>query len=752
MRAVAVFLALIISAAAPCALAQSSQSACHIIVVDITGRAIGDAEIVAKSGSSEHVLGHSDERGAFGPIMLEPLAVFARIGTRVSAPVTLHTGTVQLVVPLALVGSVSAHASAPGHYVNEGSALALVSGDVASSLSYMPNYRSQSEGGSGGQSLDGVPLPLPPAAPGGASQSVLPSDLVSSFTATQVDDGTVTPNFHVLAPTQDHRLAMTAGLNENDGSLLKGELSGTGGKLGYAVAIAGGANGGTLAGQRFADVSGASYDHSSNAAHVDGSLSLAYAVGSTQINAVAIATRSRSADIFTDRPGTISAGIGPGNQTRANSFFSYVMATQSHGAFSYHALISNFSGSSTDDASQALFEDQPIGSVTGFHYGGTYGEVALTHKRGANALTAKASLTSVATTAFSRYLTTSLQDTVRATSGEYMLGLEHGSGANGYGASVDLVQRGSIFPGSTFEARLHARREIAGADVHVAFVHADAQTQQAYAVGAYQLSAPNAADITCAGTATVNGPSRLDRRHPSADTLSTQVEAPFAGGHLGVGGFLAYGRDTLVSATTASALPLPGGYVDAVAGYLSALCPGQTLAPSQLYLRQYVSVPHTIGREFYATYSRRFGDFGATLSYEVYSLQATDVASMDPSFPTTLLVGRQVDGVPLQRGSLLLSHTHGRTLAAIALQYVGANNASHLPAHTTFSLGLREPFGPGALSLSVQNLFGAYEGRFRSPQDAVPYTSSGAPIPTLATPMQRTWSLRYLIPLTAHPS
>jgi hypothetical protein len=721
-----------------------------IVVADESGHAVSGADVIECVGTTETVIGRSGEDGTLTVTRHESAELFARLGPRVSPRVFSHDGTVRLVMPLALIGAIAARrADGSTPLVTESSATALVAGDVASALGLVPNYRSQREGGSGRQMLNGVPLELPTAPRNGGSgdEPGIPSDLVESFSAAQADDGSISPNYHILAPTAATKLRFALGATQWDGGLWKLSLSGTSHKFGYAFVAAGGGDGGVLAHDVFSDASGMTYDHSTRAHHLDGSLSLAYAIGATQISVVAIGSHKRSSDILTAMPSEIATGEGPGNDTTTSSTFGYVLASQAHGRDSYHLLHAIFAGGLSDDANAASFAGTPAGSLGGYRYSGTYDEAAITRNFNAASLTAKVAATHVRTAAFAEYLGTSYGTSSSAGYQSFSLAYESSSAPDGYGASLSTFRRSGIFPGGGIEANLHVRRMIGGTQFRLTATHTQAQTQQAYSAGAYQLGSPSSATVTCDPvTATVGAPAQLAGSHPQADTLLGSVERRFANGaRFNAGGFVSNGRDMLVPAAS-SDIALPAGYQSALQRDVSTLCPGAQLPASAIFAQRFVSVPRLNGREWYVAVAVPLGALRADVSYETYSLFAPAIPATLLGGATTLVPGKQIDGVPLHRATFVLSRAKNGTMAALALQYVSDNNAAHLPGHLTASLGVQRTFGRGTLALSVQNALGGYSGTFTSPRYAVPLLTQSGSIPTLATPVRRTWTLRYTLP------
>jgi len=727
----------------------------RVVVADASDHAVSGADVIECDGKSEPVIGQS---GADGTVNVEPhdgAQLFARIGSRVSPRVVVHDGTARLVVPFALIGSTAVrHRGGNSPLITENSATALVAGDVASALGLVPNYRSAREGGSGAQTLDGVPLELPTAPRNGGAGDVpgIPADLIDSFSANQADDGSISPNYHVLAPSAATILRFTGGATQWDGSLWKASLSGTLHKLGYALVAASGGDDGVLAHDTFADASGSTYDHSTQARHRDASISLAYTIGTTQVNLVAISSRKSSNDILTTMPGAIVAGEGPGDVTDSSSTFGYIVANQAHGRDSYHLLHAAFAGGLSDDAAAASFAGLAAGSTSGYDYFGSFDEAAMTRKYNAASITAKLSATRIRTTSFAQYLGASYGGSSPAALESFSLGYESSNAPDGYGATLSTFHRSGIFAGSGVESNVHVRRMIRGTEFRLTATHAQAQSEQAYSAGSYQLGAPSSATITCEpASATVGAPSQLGGTHPQADTLLGSIERRFTNGaRFNAGGFASNGSNMIVPATS-DALALPAGYQSALQADMTTLCPGALLPPSEIFAERYVTVPRLNGREWYTTLEIPVGALRADISYETYSLCAPAIPASLLGGATTLEPGKQIDGVPLHRASFVLSQAQNGTLAAVALQYVSDNNSAYLPGHVTASLGVQRAFRHATLALSVQNVLGGYTGAFISPRYAVPLFTQYGPIPTLASPVRRTWTLRYTIPaVTSH--
>jgi hypothetical protein len=748
MRTLAAGLAIAFAIAVAAPASADTAIATHVVVVDQAGGPVS-AEIL--SGDPAHLvsLGFTDASGVLNVKLADPVLLTARRGTQVSPAVPAVAGDVRLVMPLMELAHVHARLTTPSteQRVDETSASAVAFDDVAQARSLVANYRSHTEGGSGHQTLNGIPLDLP-SGPGASSgdQPGVPSDLIDSFNAVQADDGTITPNYHLLSPTATTRWHFSSGLGSNDTSLWKVGISGTVKKLGYAVAAATGHDEGTLAGATYTDVSGATYDHSTDTRHTDVSLALSQAIGTTQLNAAGFATRRTGNDVDATMPGSIPLGDGPGNSTTSSTGFEYVVASQTHGRDAFHLIDSRFAGGSEDDARDALLAGTAVGSVSGYRYSGSYDELSMTRSFGTASLTAKVTLTHTNTTGYVTGTPFASADTISAGQQTVGLAYEANKGIANYGASIDRARRLGAFEGSSVEVRAHAGATIHGTVLRLSATDAQAQTQDAYSADAYNLAAPTGATVTCGDpSATVTGPSHTDGRHPQADTLDGSVHRELGhGASITAGGFLSDGHDMLVFAQSGLSSSLDPAYRAQLQQNFGVLCPGENLTASDIYVQRYESVPSVLGREWFVDGAIPFGPFRAELSYETYSLYAPTGAPDLANVATALVPGSQLPGVPLHRANALFSYSHRHSIVALALQYTSVNNAENLPGHVTASLGAQIPFGPGVLALSAQNLLGAFSGTYASPRNAVPLGSTGAPVPTLAIPLRPVWSIRYI--------
>ncbi len=728
--------------AAPAAAASASR----ILVTDPSGTPVAYAEIVALAQGRATTLGRTDAAGVALVTLDGPRTLVARVGERASAPVTSEGENIRLVLPLTEIAHVRARSATPqAPTVSASSESAVAFDDVAAARSLLPNYRSHAEGGSGNATLNGVPLQLP-AGPGGRGSHDdpgLPSDLIESFSATAADDGTVTPNYHVLSPNGTRSLKLSSALGGYDSALLKLSTSAVVKKFGYALVAVRGGDDGSLAHQTLTDSSGLTYDHSTGTRHTDASLSLSYQLGTTQINAVGIGSRRTGRDIDDTLPGAVLQGYGPDTATTRSSGFGYVIASQTHGRDSFHLLDARYAGG----AGEAVYGAN--GFSSGYRYSGGYDELAFSRAFGPAALSFKATATQTTTVGYAGANGYEAATLARAGQQTFGVRYERNDGPHGYAAGVDVLHRNGAFAGTALEGNASFRTTAGPYALGLTLLHQQAQTLESYGVGAYQLSPPAAASFTCEQpSATVGAPALTSGSHPHADTLTASLKRRFgSGATISAGGFASEGRDMLVAPTSTLSADLGPAYLTGLQHAFGALCGGAALAPDAIYVHRYQTVPRLRGREAYVDAVIPLGALRGELTYETYSLVAPVVPAPAPGTVSTLIAGHQVDGIPLHRANLLFSYRKAHAVYALALQYVSDNNADALPAHLTATLGAQVPLGPGILSGSLENAFHTYEGAYASPRWAVGLATNGAPVPTIASPLRSTWRLHYTVPL-----
>ena len=401
MRAVCAIAACLAMALGPIGIVRADDGVLvRIAVVDREGRPQADASVFAKEAAGDVVLGRTDADGFVTITAVRGTQLYAGLGGVRSEPAAVASGSLRFVVGLATIGGVTARPSLGSILMTAQSAAAIISGDVTGALNYLPNYRTEAEGGSGALQLNGTPLMLPSSL-GGTSRFSIPSSLVASFSPDQADDGTISPNLHLHTPTatpqQDVALATGSQGLASWQTVFTGRVK----TLGYAFVLADQGTGGNLFGRSFRDASGLAYDHGTNAHQLDTSADLEFPVRGAQVSIVALGSRSAGAQIGSVLPGTLAQGLGPGNLQATSFGDGYVRVSQSRGRDMWTFLDVRFAGAATDDDRNALLALTPIPSYTGYRFSGRYDEVSLTRSFGANSATAKLSSTVSSVVGFS---------------------------------------------------------------------------------------------------------------------------------------------------------------------------------------------------------------------------------------------------------------------------------------------------------------------------------------------------------------
>jgi hypothetical protein len=144
--------------------------AARIAVVDERGAQVADADVFALRNGVLVPLGQASKTGELAVSANPDELLVARSGSRSSAPAKLTGERLRIVLPIAKIGFVRARNDrADEKTVTSASESAVVFDDVALARSLVPNYHSRAEGGSGHQTLNGVPLDLPAGPRGSAS-------------------------------------------------------------------------------------------------------------------------------------------------------------------------------------------------------------------------------------------------------------------------------------------------------------------------------------------------------------------------------------------------------------------------------------------------------------------------------------------------------------------------------------------------------------------------------------------------------
>ncbi len=730
--------------------ATAQDAAIVLTVVNESGQPVSGALIEEVDGRQMHVLGLSDRNGTLVVRVAPQTHIQARSGDAFSEVAIAAGGRpIRLTLRLKVIGSVIASANGARKHVGAQNPASIAAGDVAKALGYVPGYRSAAEGGSGRQSLNGVPLDLPAAPPGTAAQGGgFPSDLVDSFDAVQADDGSFEPDYHLFAPTEQFEWSLSSGADALHGSSWKATMAGPHGKLRYALEAAGGGDQGTLAGMTIADASGLRYDHGDRAHHLDGSLVVDDSIGSVNLALVGVGSRQGNAYILNTKPGAILEGFGPGNSSSQDFGTAYLLATASRGRDSFTAIDVRYNGGGLDDLAHALPTGANLPALSGYRYSGSYDSAGWTRAFGAASLALSLATTSNLSTGFSGGFAGSEASGAQTMDASYKVTRGH----NGAGVSLHASQGEGPFAERTLDASAFETRRIGAIDLRLSVSTAQSQNIEASYATSYSQQPVQTAQLVCSpGTASVVGPSQTGDTHPRSENAILSLSQTTGHATLRGGAFVSRVSNALVMAQVATTSFSPA-YLNALDGFFASICPGQQLLSQDVFVQRLETVPALQQAEWYVDATRRFGSFSIETTYETFA-DVPRCARMGCSTGlgvTTLMSGTQIADVPLHRANVVAAFIGRTTTLALSGRFVSANNAQRLPGYVAIDAGARFRHGSGVLDASVQNAFARYGGRFVSPQYAVALPTTGAPFATLATPVQTTWTLRYTMTFGSH--
>lgn len=707
-----------------------------IVQVTVVGNAAGDvASIFTKALAKDVLVAKTDSHGHATITVPVGTDVFARTLTATSSVGVVQGPSLTLDLRPRIIATVVAHPTLGSTLVNAQSAAAIVSGDVGNSLSYVPNYRSEAEGGSGNSRLNGTSLSLPSLP--GSTNFALSSNLISSFSPDQADDGSITPDYHLTTPTGTSQQATLMRAGTDGLASWRSAFTGPG----YAFVIADQVQQGRLDGLVFPDASGFSYNHSTNAHELDGSADLEFRVGGAQVSAVAFGTNQRGAAVSFVDPGIVPEGPGPGNRQSTQMLDGYIRATQSRGRDNVVLLHVQYAGGQTNDDLLATSQQFPIPSDSGFRFSGRYDEMSLSRSYGNNVATVKVTDTVDNALAFAQP-----EQTLTKSSG---VGFETNYAHTGAGSSLAMTVTANHetgpFTANHVNASIKGARWTADTRYTWSLYSADSQVIETYYADALRLAVPGSADFSCAGHAAfASGPSAVTPNAPHITATTANVTKRLgARTQITVGGFYTVTRNALVVGAESGASPLSPQYMQTLNAQYAYLCGGAPLRASDVYLTRYVTEPVRIGKEAYVSATTSLGVLSLTAGFEIYSATVFGLPETARSSFSTLINGSQIWNVPLHRGSAIFAYSPRRFTAALGLLYTGGNNAAHLPANLNASVGLKIPIRDAALTLSAQNIFHTYDGSFVSTALSEPSSTTGEPVSFFATPMTTTWSLKY---------
>lgn len=715
-------------------IAPPQISTVQVFVRDAAGHPIPAAAIYARDRSAERYIGITGTDGRTTVEAPQGTPIFARWKGGQSQVQVADGGTVDLRFGLQTIDTIVARLPLGSLQTNTTSVAAIISGGVTDALDFVPNYRSQDEGGSGSLALNGTPLTLPP---GQGSHFTVPSDLIASFTPDQADDGSITPNLHLTSPTGTPQQQLSLLTGSQGAEALKGTLTGPG----YAFVVSDRLDEGQLDGQTFTDQSGSTYDHSANEHELSGSADVEFRLGGAHVSAVALADDRRNAGLSFVDPGDVVEGVGPGNTERTNMLDGYIRAAQTRGRDGWTALHVAYGGTDADDDLNAMSEGTPIPSYTGFGYSGRYDMFNFTRRFGQNSATISLSNTATIADSYARPY-----ETVSTSSGTTASFSYNRTGrSSSVTARLSSARETGPFTAAHVNASIEGSRWTNATHLNWAAYTAQTQTIETYYAQALRLAVPGAADYDCdSHAALASGPSDATPVAPHSTGVTAAITRRVRATDLTFGGFYDATRDALVIAGQAGGMALPPGYLAAIDQQYASLCGGAPLTAADLYLMHYVTVPLRVDKEWYASSNTSLGaNFNLALAYETYAATAYGVPAFPSGATSTLIDDAQIWNVPLHRASAILSYHTTAITAGIGTAYVGANNSAHLPAYAITSAGIRLSTVNGAIVMSIQNLFNEDAGRFTSPALATPTATTAGAMQFLGVPIARTWSIRY---------
>jgi hypothetical protein len=719
-----------------CPTPAEPASSVRVRVADGDGHPVASAAIYAREKHADVLLAHTDTQGVAMLAVTLGTVLFARSNGTDSSSLIVTGHTLQFLIGIKMIASVTARNPIGSTTIGTQNVTSIVSGDVGDALQFVPNYRSQAEGGSGNMELNGTPLSLPTGPE--ASRFALPSDLISSFSPDQADDGSITPNYHLESPSGTPQTQLSLLTGSQGQGLFKDAVTGPN----YAFVLADRYTQGRLAGQSFADASGLFYDHSSDSHELSGSADIEFRLGGAHVSVVGFGSERRNAQLDLVDPGTIPEGPGPGNEQSTKLASGYARITQSRGRDDWSALHVEYAGAATDDDLASLAERIPIPTESGFNYSGRYDEMTVTRNFETSSATIKInSSQSLASSFVSPFESTSVSSGTTLA-----LSTSHTNQRSSFNTNVEATRETGPFTTAHINASFGGTLSSTQSHLRWDLYSAQSQVLQTYYADALTMSVPGAADFSCGGHAAfASGPSDVTPNAPHSVGLTASGSRSFNAIHTKVtlGGFVSQTTNALVIAASASNAALPPGYLDELNAQYASLCGGAPLTPSDLYLTHYVSVPRQIDKEGYASSSTSFGRFGLVTGYETYSAVALGVSKLSQGTNSTLINGAQIWNIPLHRASAVLSYRDQDATFGLGITYVSANSSSHLPANFVTSAGIRLATRGGIVTLSMQNLFHQDVSEFNSASLSAPTAMTGAPVGFIATPITPTWSLHY---------
>lgn len=724
--------------------AASAQSATHrvTVIVTVDAQPVSAARIIeAQTG---RLLAHTNTQGVavLNLPLSDTIRAVSQAGTSLDANVSPATSTVRLRI-LKTVARVRTHNPSNLGFVSGDDIASIVFGGPSAAVSTMPGFRPASEGGNTSSSVDGLDLPDLPGR--GSALPTFPSDLVTSASVSSADDGSIKSNFQLLVPSARPERSLSLGAASFSGANFGAQAAARIGKFGYAAQYYDKQNEGALSALDVPDSSGLTYGHAEGFAEHEASLEADYSDAGDYVQIVGFGDLSRRQDISRQKPGDVLVGVGPGNASiaRTGTGWLYARRTVASSAISY--LEVHYGGKILDDESNARLFGVPVSSNFQSAYWGASRKIDVLRMIGGRTLGFFVSNT--ATNVRTSVLRESLfRPNMLSEAGT---SIDWTAAQNQYRLALQYQQQVGFTKNHDLSLRAQLSRNTSANSLFIAFYNGIGQKYRSAQAAAQALSPPTDSTVTCSPlSATVSAPALVSKKAPEVTSFEARWRRSLTPVlKLDVGGYGSQTRNALVDDIARNDGAFPPSYLDALGVYAQDLC--ETTALPEVYFERYVNAPSIFDIDGYTGLEYRSGSIIAKGFIEALREAAPD--GIPGEMQSDVLPWRQIPGVPVLRGNLMLGYVKPRYLAGLDVSYEGVNNEFNLPAHFIVNAGAQLRLGPGRLQISLQNALDAYGQRFASPRYAVYFPTASGAVPTLATPLDRTWSLKYVWALRKTP-
>jgi hypothetical protein len=568
-------------------------------------------------------------------------------------------------------------------------------------------------------------------------------------------------NFTTLQPTQTWQSRLGASYGSFDKYNWSIGETGSIGKLGIAVMTTKRGGNNPLTFRDYEDLSGQTYEHGGEMTNAGDYVKLRYELtDNTNVLFTALQNNQGVASLCTQFTAALPCGTGPNNTANTKYQFMYgtIQSLIGQTAVSVTGYTSSQLGF-TNDIDRTI--DQCIGQTPSCPQAEPYSADTNALTRGVAATATitqgKHTITFNGSTFASVNHSTPL---VAAGTSAYVTPATNAVSAGTYQIvdSYKVNDRLSIGPTASLASTTGAGTSILGgvsgswrpndndtisASVSVGSSQPGSNIQRSY-------SDPQSARVDCAAeTAMVSGPGDQPTKQSAID-YELNFTHQWSHGQLTMDAYRQTQAGQLISAMLpAGSAPgtLPPGYVTAVNGYYSTVCPVGSVTPSV-----YITEPVNGTSRLYQGYdiTTRLGLGRDVTVIPSYSVNQSIYTGADTQFlvpGSTLVLDSQIFGRPMHRGNFTIDAYNPPTkLELIAnAQYVGVNNNQHLAPYVNFSAGISRPLGIGQLTLFETNMFNTETALFSTLLYSVPEPlAGGGSLPVAANPLApRTIQLSY---------